>query len=475
VEDRLRICIFALMYSPLVGGAEVRAEKYAKQLTALGHEVTVVTLCHGKNWKKNEILDSIPVIRIGGIYKSDGTLRIGRLGHFPPDILLFSQIWKLRHKFDLFYCSELSPQAVVIALIGKIMHKPVVISIPSTPPRPDNAMLMADTLTDTEFLKVPVDDTIAGHILAITETAVGGKAMLKFIQNSDVYLQTLSRRSGPYLQAHGFSTRRMVYIPGSVDTEKFCPPDRRPDPAQPERDIVCVARMEYPKGIDILLHAWSRMMKEPAEWRANLKPRLLIAGTGTLEEKIHRIAAELDLQESVKFLGLHRNPSQLLQQAWGFVLPSRWEGMPNALLEAMSCGLPCVATRVSGCEDVVEDGVSGLLVEAEQPAEMARALRRIIEDTELAQSLGQEAREAILRDYQLSHIVDRLVAFYRYILNGRRDTANTEFACESSDKSVDAINRVPTPNLDTNNTEPDLSDESMDAIHQEPKVVEEAK
>jgi glycosyltransferase involved in cell wall biosynthesis len=443
VEDRLRICIFALMYSPLVGGAEVRAEKYAKQLTALGHEVTVVTLCHGKNWKKAEILDGIPVIRIGGIYKSDGTLRIGRLGHIPPDILLFSKIWKLRHKFDLFYCAELSPQAVVIALIGKIMHKPVVISIPSTPPRPDNAMLMADTLTDTEFLKVPVDDTIAGHILAITETAVGGKAMLKFIQNSDVYLQTLSRRSGPYLKTYGFNTRRMVYIPGSVDTEKFRPdPDHRPDPAQPERDIVCVARLEYPKGIDVLLHAWSRMMKEPAEWRANLKPRLLIAGTGTLEDKIHRIAADLGLQESVKFLGLHRNPSQLLQQAWGFVLPSRWEGMPNALLEAMSCGLPCVATRVSGCEDVVEDGISGLLVEPEQPAEMARALRHIIEDAELAQQFGQEARKAVLRDYQLSNLTDRLVAFYRYILNGGGDTSNTEFSCMTDDKTTETSDRV---------------------------------
>jgi glycosyltransferase involved in cell wall biosynthesis len=433
------------MYSPLVGGAEVRAEKYAKQLTALGHEVTVVTLCHEKNWKKNEILDGIPVIRIGGIYKSDGRLRIGRLGHIPPDILLFSQIWKLRDQFDLFYCSELSPQAVVMALIGQLTHKPVVIGIASAPPIPDNARLMADTLPDSDYLKVPVDDTIAGHILAITKTAVGGKAMLKYIQNSRVYLQTLSHRSAPYLQAHGLNTRRMVYIPGSVDTEKFCPdPQRRPDPAQPERDIVCVARMEYPKGIDVLLHTWSRMLKEPAEWRANLKPRLLIAGTGSLEDKFHRIAAELGLQESVKFLGLHRNPVQLLQQAWGFVLPSRWEGMPNALLEAMSCGLPCVATRVSGCEDVIQDGVSGLLVEAEQPAAMAQALRRIIEDPDLAQRLGQEAREAILRDYQLSKIVDRAVAFYRYILNGGGDTINTEFACAINDTTTaKQTDRVP--------------------------------
>jgi len=158
------------------------------------------------------------------------------------------------------------------------------------------------------------------------------------------------------------------------------------------------------------------MMKEPTEWRTHLKPRLLIVGTGTLEKQLQRIADDLNLQESVKFLGLHRNVIHLLQQAWGFVLPSRWEGMPNALLEAMSCGLPCIATRVSGSEDVIQDGVNGLIVESERPAAMAQALRRLIEDTELAQRLGQEGRNTVIRDYQLSHVTQQTVELYRHIL-----------------------------------------------------------
>jgi glycosyltransferase involved in cell wall biosynthesis len=106
----------------------------------------------------------------------------------------------------------------------------------------------------------------------------------------------------------------------------------------------------------------------------------------------------------------------LLQQSWGFVLSSRWEGMPNALLEAMACGIPCVATRVSGSEDIISDGINGLLVEPEQPDAMAQALRRIIEDVLFAQRLGQEGRATVVRDYQLSAVVEQCLELYRCVL-----------------------------------------------------------
>jgi glycosyltransferase involved in cell wall biosynthesis len=97
--------------------------------------------------------------------------------------------------------------------------------------------------------------------------------------------------------------------------------------------------------------------------------------------------------------------------------------MPNSLLEAMACGLPCVATRVSGSEDLISDGVNGLLVEPEQPAEMAQALRRIIENTELAQRLGSEARATVVRDYQLITIVERCLELYSRLLH--RETSGS--------------------------------------------------
>ncbi len=83
MKDRLRICYISFWFSPSVAGAEVRAEKQARQLQALGHDVIVVTLRHAKSWKRTEMLDGLPVIRVGGIYKRGGRLRIGRLGYLP--------------------------------------------------------------------------------------------------------------------------------------------------------------------------------------------------------------------------------------------------------------------------------------------------------------------------------------------------------------------------------------------------------
>ena len=305
------------------------------------------------------------------------------------------------------------------------MHKPVILSVQSTGPSEAQgkelergAMLMADTLTDTSFLKVDLKDVMAGagSIANLSQLALG-KVMLRFLRTSNACYQVLSTRGYPYLTSHGFRAEQIVHIPGSVDTQKFQPaPGRRPDPARPERDIICVTRLDYAKGVDVLLHAWGRILREPSEWCAHLKPRLRLVGEGVYRAQLERIVSGLGIQDSVEFLGLRTDVVDLLQQSWGFVMPSRWEGMPNALLEAMACGLPCVATRVSGSEDIISDGVNGLLVAPEQPAEMAQALRRIIEDTELAQQLGQVGRATVVRDYQLTTIVEQCLELYRRLL-----------------------------------------------------------
>lgn len=436
MKNRLRICIVAFMFAPLVGGAEVRAEKQARQLMALGHEVTIVTLRHDKQWKRSETLNGLPIVRVGGIYTSKGILRIGRFGHLPIDILMFFVLWQLRNRFDIIHALQLSPLAAVAALIGKLTRKPIIISIPSTGPgkqqHPEDATLMADTLADTRidtsFLKIPYKDIVVGDIAYLSKSAIGGNIIVNFLKKSDAFYQLLSSRSYPYMTSHGFRKEKLTLIPNGVNAEKFHPaPELRPDPKQPERIIICVARLQYPKGIDVLLHAWARMMREPAAWRTALLPRLLIAGEGPLQPQLERIAAELRIQDSIEFMGLQRDVVPLLQRAWGFVMPSRWEGMPNAVLEAMSIGLPTIATRVSGSEDIIVDGVNGLLVEPEQPEELAQALRRIIEDTDFTQQLTQEARATILHDYQLNRVAEKCVDFYRQVLSKDKNTLSLAF------------------------------------------------
>ena len=422
MDDHFRVCLVSFMFAPLVGGAEVQAEKQARQLQAFGHDVMVVTLKHYKKWKSTETLDGLPVIRVGGgIYMRDGRLRIGKLGHLPLNITMFLTLWRLRHRYDVIHCLQLSPLAAVATMIGRLTHKPVIICIPSAGPgkqqQKSDALLMADTLTHADYLKVDFKEIVVGDIGYLSQSALGGNSILHYLRKSDAYYQILSSRSYTYLTSHGFKADHIIHIPNGVDIQQFRPdPGQRPDPNKPERDILCVARLMYPKGIDILLHAWGRMMNSPAEWRSHLKPRLLLAGEGTLRYQLERIVQELNISDSVEFLGLRRDVIDLLQQAWGFVMPSRWEGMPNALLEAMACGLPSVATKVSGSEDLINNGVNGLLVEPEQPIALAQALQRIIENTDLASQLGLEARKTVLSQYQLSTVIEECEKLYRRLL-----------------------------------------------------------
>lgn len=428
-KEHLRICFVSLQFSPSVGGAQIRAEKQARQLQKLGHNVMVVTLHLQRQWERQTLLHGLPVVRVAGLYKRNGMLRIGRLGIWPVSIGIFLELWQLRHTYDVIHAYQVSPLAAVAALIGKLTRKPVVVSSMSVGPTEEQRLqaktevaLMADTLTDGSFLKINLSEARIGigDIDNLVQFILGGRAILNFLRRSNAYYQVISTQGLAYLASWGFRRERIIYISGSVDTEKFHPaPERRPDPGRPERTVICVARLAYSKGIDVLLHAWGRMMSTSSEWSVPLKPKLLLAGDGELRSQLEHITAKLNIQHSVEFLGSRSDIIDLLQQSWGFVLPSRSEGMPNALLEAMACGLPCVATRVSGSEDIIANGLNGILVEPEQPAQMADALRCLIEDTELAQRLGREGRATVVREYQLTHIVQQCLDLYWWLLDPR--------------------------------------------------------
>jgi glycosyltransferase involved in cell wall biosynthesis len=401
----MRICYVAFQFWPSVGGSQTQAEKQARYLQQLGQEVIVVTLRHQKAWLRREVYATFPVIRVGGWYRRDGTLRVGWLGHIFTDILLFLILWRLRRSYDLIHTLQLSPLAVVATMIGKLTHKPVIVGVQSTGPYEQQS---------GKVLREPKES--GGDIAILQESVWGGRWMLDYLRKSDAYYQILSSRSYIYLMQHKFRPERLVYIPNGVDTQQFYPawPAERAEIS--ERVVVCVARLEYAKGIDILLRAWAHMLQLPAAWRDGLQIRLCLVGDGSRRAELEHLVAALGIQQNVEFLGTRRDILHLLQHAWGFVLPSRWEGMPNALLEAMACGLPCIASRVSGSEDIIEQGSNGLLVEPEQPEQLANALRLLVEDTDLTKKLGWRGYETVLGNYQLISTVQSYLAFYRYLL-----------------------------------------------------------
>jgi len=430
----MRICYVAYQFWPSIGGSQAQAEKQAWCLSQLGQDVMVVTLRHQKEWPANETYRSFSVIRVGGWYRRGGTLRAGRFGYLLVNLCMFLTLWRLRRKYDLIHTLQLSPQAAVAALIGKLTHKPVVIGVQSTGPYELLGDLSPQEMQGHIPLKeagkpgwstVSIEAEVGGDLAQLQRMAWGGRRMLNYTRKADVYYQILSSRSYQYLLQHHFRQERIIYIPNGVDAQRFYPVSwARPEEMtrRAERLFICVARLEYAKGIDVLLHAWAQMMAFPPNWRKGLLPRLRLVGDGSRRVQLESLATELGIQGSIEFCGTRLDVPSLLQDAWGFVLPSRWEGMPNALLEAMSCALPCVATRVSGSEDVLEQGLNGLLVEPERPQQLAYALRLLIEDADLAMQLGWSGYETALRYYQLGTTVQGSLAFYRYLLS--RGTAH---------------------------------------------------
>ena len=145
-------------------------------------------------------------------------------------------------------------------------------------------------------------------------------------------------------------------------------------------------------------------------------PSACLAGRGVLRDPLQTLAREKNVP--VEFLGVVEQAE--LPRVYGssdvFVLASFTEGHPKVLLEAMACGLPCVASDCAGNRSLVTDGETGLLFDPHRPEELAARLRRIFDDPGLAARLGKAARKMIAERYDLSALVGREIALVRAIV-----------------------------------------------------------
>ncbi|WKT82989.1 MULTISPECIES: glycosyltransferase [unclassified Thermosynechococcus] len=161
-------------------------------------------------------------------------------------------------------------------------------------------------------------------------------------------------------------------------------------------EILAVGRLDDQKGFDLLLRAFAMSGLKQAG------ARLVILGEGAKRAFLTRLAAELGLSEAVSMPGVVEAPEQWMARCIFFVLPSRYEGFPNALLEAMAMGCPVIAADWdSGPREMVQDGENGLLVPTEDVGALAQALARLWRDAALRARLGAaavEVRERFCRD-----------------------------------------------------------------------------
>lgn len=224
----------------------------------------------------------------------------------------------------------------------------------------------------------------------------------------------LSTRTERYLQRNGFDLPETQIIPNGVDITRFQLAPQDNNIVQRARTVICVSKARYEKGLDVLLQAWHIVHKHVPD------AQLIIVGSGPLQPQLQHMAEALNIAQSVEFAGLQSDiPAQLHRGLIG-ILPSRWEGMPNALLEAMASGLACIATRVSGSEDVIQPGINGLLVESEDYQAMAKALITLLQAPELALQYGNAAHTLIEQSYTLEHILDMYIQIYHDLISKTR-------------------------------------------------------
>lgn len=209
-------------------------------------------------------------------------------------------------------------------------------------------------------------------------------------------------------RAH-MAASRLRCIPGGVDVEriKAAPPaDRRAlGLGDDEQVILWVGRFDPIKGLDELIDAFAIVVKEN-------NAKLLLAGEGAYEPAIRRRVDQAGLVDRVMFLGRRTDVASLLKIADVFVLPSRTEGMPNALLEAMAAGRAIVTTDVPGCRDVVENEVTGMVVPSRDVGALAGALSRSIRLLTVRIRLGAAAAEHVAARFTQRACFDRYLSLY---------------------------------------------------------------
>jgi glycosyltransferase involved in cell wall biosynthesis len=175
--------------------------------------------------------------------------------------------------------------------------------------------------------------------------------------------------------------------------------------------ILSVGRLVEKKGTDVLLEALARLPKE-------LRWRLVHVGGGPLKDKLNRLARSLGIAERIEWRGA-RTQIELLAEyraADLFVLASRVarngdrDGLPNVLAEAQSQALACVASRVSGIPELIEDGVTGVLVEPEAPKELARAIEKLIREPLRRSALGEAGWRRVREKFGLEANIGRLAS-----------------------------------------------------------------
>jgi glycosyltransferase involved in cell wall biosynthesis len=347
-----------------VGGAQKVLFDQANWFHQRGYKVTTAFFYDRDNLHHSwQDVFPFPVINLNAFEKGEGKLRNG--------VLILQGLWRLwvllrREKFDVIetFTHDSNMLALPLAWAAQI---PVRIAT-------HHGIVAGISPWREKIHAWMVNHGIAQCIVAVS---------------------AMTRRK---LLEEGIQAERIVVIPNGitpVEVEGINREEIRKAAGVGADDpfLLAVGRLVYSKAHELLIAAM------PAVLEKFPNTKLGICGDGALRPQLEGQIQSLGISDSVKLLGHSDDVAKFLASADVFVMPSLWEGLSIALLEAMSAGLPIIATQVEGMEEVVSEGVEGLLVPAGNVETLADAVTRILDNPRMRHSMGAAARAKVLGSY----------------------------------------------------------------------------
>ena len=237
--------------------------------------------------------------------------------------------------------------------------------------------------------------------------------VLRAIQSLSHRVVVNSRAVREFLiQEQGFRPEHIEVVYNAVDFDRFAR-------AHGERCRVLAGVEEHHRLVVTVANLWSDVKGHadlveaaPEVCRRIPSVRFVLVGEGTMIPELVRRAQELGVDRHFLFPGRREDVPEILSCCEAFVLPSHAEGFPNAILEAQAAGLPVIATNVGGTPELVLDGKSGILVPPQNPAALAQAILRVLEDRPLAERLGREGQRVAVEEFSFARLLERLETLY---------------------------------------------------------------
>jgi L-malate glycosyltransferase len=237
------------------------------------------------------------------------------------------------------------------------------------------------------------------------------RVWLRRIQNlSNMVLANATPIRDALIAADGFAPEKLRVIHNGIDVQRFrCAADRQKliPQAGSGKLIVLVGNMHS----EVKGHSWL-IASAPAVIGEFPLTRFVLVGDGELRQRFESEVQALGMSESFIFLGRRDDVPEILACCDVGVLPSLAEGLPNAVLEYMAAGLPSVVSRAGGNAELVDDGVTGMLVPAQDSSALATAILKLLRDSELARQIARNAREFVERNFSFERMVQQVEQLY---------------------------------------------------------------